>query len=126
MAEDITYHEMGLSKLCLVCGDICDKGFCHVATDLRDMIDKVFPNFTWIRDVTPTNLCHTCYRTVTSICEGSSLRTSKVPVVWTAHSDDCYTCSLLSKNKVGGRKKKVMRFLILICKNYILFAILFL
>ena len=108
MAKSITHHEMALSKLCLVCGDICDKGFFHDASDLRQMIDKAFPNFIWISGATPTNLCHTCYRTVTSICEGYSLRTSEVPVVWTPHSVDCYTCTLLSKKKVGGRKKKVM------------------
>ena len=103
------YHQLALTRLCFVCGEICDTATIHDAEpNIKDINVAFQSTFQLLPDVTPSNLCHTCYRTVTSICKGSSLSTTKVPIAWTAHSLICQACELFAKKQVGGRKRKVI------------------
>ena len=105
---DIVFHDESLAKLCIICGEAFNDDIYHQAeTYLKELQITFCMKFQLIPGVTPTNLCHTCYRTVTSVCSGASLNTAKVPVVWVKHSQNCKTCSYFAKPKVRGRKKKV-------------------
>ena len=101
-------HEEALNRLCFVCGQFVNESLIYEANKYLESLGNAFNRMFMVVDgVTAKFLCHSCYRTTTHIEKGDNLSTSKCPIEWKEHGNNCYTCSLYGKKKVGGRKKKV-------------------
>ena len=101
-----------IDRLCFVCGSIIMKNRHHILPVLKEAMSLTFErSINLLENVTPSNICHSCWRTVKQFSDqkkrGLCFNTSKTILVWLPHSHtDCSTCDLYLQNKKGKKKKK--------------------
>ena len=100
------FHHEAIGRLCYICGQIILKNGHVIDENLKLNIAEMFSTKIELpNNVTPSNVCHTCWRTVKHFfkkkAEGKYFNTSKKLSEWVMHLDDCPTCELYHQNQKG-------------------------
>ena len=62
---DIAFHSEAIERLCFACGNIIMKNAHLIEPSLFQNIIEAFPsNITTVENISPRNLCHSCWRAV--------------------------------------------------------------
>ena len=106
--KDCDLHEEAMRRLCFVCTGLI-KGKHFDVDECSDLLCRGLkvPELFVIPGVTPHNLCKNCHRSVQDAVSGKSIRSTRSLQEWSECTENCFSCSLLSKKKSGGSTKKV-------------------
>ena len=62
---DMTFHSEAIERLCFACGNIIMKNAHLVEPSLfQNIIEAFSSNITTVENISPRNLCHSCWRAV--------------------------------------------------------------
>ena len=101
-------HEEALERLCFVCGELM-KGVNYKVEDYIALLGRALrcPDIFTIPGVTPHNFCKKCSSALRLVDLGKTIETTRTLLEWTECTANCSSCAIVSKGKVGGRRKKV-------------------
>ena len=100
------FHHEAIGRLCYISGQIILKNGLVIDENLKlNIADMFSTKIELTNNVTPLNVCHTCWITVKHFfkkkAEGKYFNTSKKLSVCVMHLDDCPTCELYHQNQKG-------------------------